>query len=90
MEKDFCCTLYDTLYTGIEEMMMPSIPITFDMLISNRVIESFRIDYKKDWNPEAVTHTICAFANDMDNQGGGYVVIGIEEEDGMPKLIIRS
>lgn len=74
-------------YNDIKEMMMmPSIPITFDMLISNRVIESFRIDYKKDWNPEAVTHTICAFANDMDNQGGGYVVIGIEEEDGMPKL----
>ena len=26
--------------------------------------------------------TVCAFANDLDNWGGGYVVIGVEEENG--------
>lgn len=28
--------------------------------------------------------TICAFANDLDNWGGGYIVIGVEEENGRP------
>ncbi len=26
--------------------------------------------------------TICAFANDIDNRGGGYIIIGAEEKDG--------
>ncbi len=29
--------------------------------------------------------TICAFANDIDNLGGGYIIVGIEEENGLPK-----
>lgn len=28
--------------------------------------------------------TICAFANDLDNWGGGYIVIGVEENNGRP------
>lgn len=28
--------------------------------------------------------TICAFANDLDNWGGGYIVIGVEEDNGRP------
>ena len=28
--------------------------------------------------------TVCAFANDLDNWGGGYIVIGVEEEKGRP------
>ena len=28
-------------------------------------------------------HTICAFANDIDNLGGGYILIGVEEKDGV-------
>ena len=31
-------------------------------------------------------HTVCAFANDIDNLGGGYIVIGVEEHDGSPVL----
>ena len=31
-------------------------------------------------------HTICAFANDFHNLGGGYVVLGVEERDGLPGL----
>lgn len=27
---------------------------------------------------------LCAFANDLDNCGGGYIVIGVEEENGRP------
>ena len=55
-----------------------------------RVVEDARIEYKKGWNPEKVIQSICAFANDIDNWGGGYIIIGIEEENGMPKFPIRG
>ncbi|MDI9471181.1 MAG: putative DNA binding domain-containing protein [Bacillota bacterium] len=40
----------------------------------------------KAWNPQAVLHTLCAFANDIDNWGGGYIVIGLSETNGQPIL----
>ncbi|GAB3014009.1 hypothetical protein GCM10027051_16650 [Niabella terrae] len=33
-----------------------------------------------------ILHTICAFANDFSNLGGGYVIIGIAEKEGKPLL----
>lgn len=39
---------------------------------------------KTTWDPEASLKTICAFANDLDNWGGGYIVIGVEEKNGIP------
>lgn len=63
-----------------------AIPVNISDLINSRVIESARIEYKKNWNPETILHSICAFANDIDNWGGGYIIIGIEEENGMPVL----
>ena len=61
-----------------------------DDIIHSRTIENSRIEYKESWNPSKVAHTICAFANDIDNIGGGYIVIGIEEENGMPKLPVKG
>ncbi|MCD8205107.1 MAG: putative DNA binding domain-containing protein, partial [Clostridia bacterium] len=52
-----------------------------DLLTAHRV-ESNRIEFKASWNPDDIYHTICAFANDFDNIGGGYVVIGVEANDG--------
>ncbi len=63
-----------------------ALPINVKELINRRVVESARVEYKRDWNPLPILHTICAFANDIDNWGGGYIVIGVEEESGMPKL----
>jgi ATP-dependent DNA helicase RecG len=63
-----------------------AIPININDLISQRVVESARIEYKANWNPVPCLHTICAFANDIDNWGGGYIVIGIEAREGMPHL----
>ena len=31
-------------------------------------------------------HALCAFANDFHNLGGGYIIIGVEEENGRPIL----
>ncbi len=63
-----------------------ALPINIDELLNAHVVESTRIEFKADWNPNPIIHTICAFANDIDNIGGGYLVIGVEEQDGMPVL----
>ncbi len=63
-----------------------SIPINMDDLINGQIIESERIEFKKSWNPQAVIKTICAFANDFNNWGGGYIIIGVDTQDGQPIL----
>jgi predicted HTH transcriptional regulator len=67
-----------------------ALPINIEDLISHRHVESTRIEYKKGWNPETTLHSICAFANDIDNTGGGYIIIGVEEENGLPKLPVNG
>lgn len=62
------------------------LPINLTALLEQRTIEGERVEYKAGWNPEKVLHTICAFANDFHNLGGGYVVLGVEEENGRPVL----
>ena len=48
------------------------LPVKIVDLIKQRVVESMRFEYKEDWNPEPIMHSITAFANDFDNLGGGY------------------
>ena len=62
-----------------------SLPINIEDLLHRNKVESNRVEFKKGWNPASIYHTICAFANDLDNLGGGYIIIGVEEENGMPK-----
>ena len=57
-----------------------ALPINIDELLSGRVVETERLEFKEGWNPEPVLHTMCAFANDVNNWGGGYIVIGIAEK----------
>ena len=54
-----------------------ALPLNIDDLIHQRKVESARIEYKKGWNPEKVLHSVCAFANDIDNWGGGYIILGV-------------
>ena len=61
-----------------------AIPITIDKLLNDHIVEDARIELKQNWNPEEVLRTICAFANDIDNWGGGYIVLGVKEENGRP------
>lgn len=46
-----------------------ALPINVEELIRSNIVESTRIEYKSDWNPEPVIHSITAFANDIDNTG---------------------
>ena len=48
-----------------------ALPVNIDDLVKHRKVEWARIEYKEGWNPEKVLHTLCAFANDIDNWGGG-------------------
>lgn len=58
------------------------LPINIDELLNGRAVEGERIEYKTGWNPDAIYRTICAFANDFDETGGGYIVVGVKEENG--------
>lgn len=67
-----------------------ALPININDLLSKNKIESNRIEFKKGWNPVAAYHSICAFANDFDNIGGGYIIIGVEEENGIAKRPVQG
>lgn len=38
-----------------------------------------KAEFKIGWNPEDVIHTLCAFANDINNWGGGYIVVELQK-----------
>lgn len=67
-----------------------AIPIGIKELINGQVVESNRIEFKADLNPSSVLHSICAFANDIDNIGGDYIIIGVEEDHGTPILPVKG
>lgn len=69
------------------------IPFNLDDLIHRRAIEDNRVEFKATWNhpiEPAVVKTVCAFANDLLNLNGGYIVLGVEEEGGRPILPPRG
>ncbi|MFQ5568244.1 MAG: Fic family protein [Rhodothermales bacterium] len=61
--------------------MTSKLPINLEDLLRQRTVEGERIEYKAGWNPDAVIRTLCAFANDFENLGGGYIVIGQDCDD---------
>ncbi len=62
--------------------MSGKLPINIDDLLHGASVEWERLDLKTGWNRRQTLHTICAFANDFHNLGGGYVVIGVAEKEG--------
>ena len=62
------------------------LPINIDDLLKARTVEWERLEFKAGWNPKAVLHTLCAFANDFHNLGGGYIILGVNEDEGRPVL----
>lgn len=67
-----------------------AIPTNIKTLLSGNVVEWARIEFKETWNAEASLKSVCAFANDLDNWGGGYIVIGVEEEGGRPVYPLKG
>lgn len=67
-----------------------AIPTSIKTLLSGDVVEWARIEFKETWDAAASLKSICAFANDLDNWGGGYIVIGVQEDAGRPVYPLRG
>lgn len=69
------------------------LPFSLDDLVNLRAIEGNRVEFKATWDEyikPAVVRTVCAFANDLLNLNGGYIILGIEEHQGKPLLPPRG
>ncbi len=68
--------------------IMSGLPINLDDLIQRISVEDNRVEFKATWDDRIksrVTRTICAFANDLLNLNGGYIVLGVEtDKEGHP------
>ena len=66
--------------------MKSHLPIGIEELLGGAV-ETARLEFKATWDPAVTGHqvikTLCAFANDLQNLNGGYVVLGAAEQDGV-------
>ena len=73
---------------------MQNLPIDIDNLIYARSVEDHRREFKATWNDaikESVVRSVCAFANDLLNLNGGYIILGIDtDERGRPILPPRG
>ena len=69
---------------------MNVLPINVENLLHAQGVESARLEFKASWDAATtgvqVIKTICAFANDLQNLNGGYIVIGVAEKDGRADL----
>jgi ATP-dependent DNA helicase RecG len=66
--------------------MRSYLPIGIEELLGGAV-ETARLELKASWDAETTGHqvlkTLCAFANDLQNLNGGYLIIGVAERDGL-------
>ena len=65
----------------MERMAVYLLAINIEDLLNKQKIKSNRIEFKKGWNPASIYHSICAFANDFDDLGGGYILVGVDSDD---------
>jgi ATP-dependent DNA helicase RecG len=69
------------------------LPINVEDLLRARGVETQRLEFKGTWDDhiaEDVLHTICAFANDVHNVNGGYIIVGVDEDRGRAVLPPRG
>ena len=52
-----------------------NLPINISQLLHGKAVEWKRLEF----NLEVILRSICAFANDFHNLGGGYIVVEIQE-----------
>ena len=74
-----------------------ALAINIEDLLNKQKIESNRIEFKKGWNPGSIYRSICAFANDFDDLGGGYILVGVDTdhetelaENGSPRAVFET
>lgn len=59
-----------------------ALPINIESLLSGSAVESNQLEFKEGWTPDAIYRSVCAFANDFEDTGGGYIIVGVKEEHG--------
>lgn len=77
----------------MNKLIHDGLPFDIEDLIHLRRFESNRVEFKATWDEQikpAVARSICAFANDLLNLNGGYIILGIEESCGKPILPPRG
>ena len=67
-----------------------AIPINIEKLLGGNTVENNRIELKGGWNPDSIYRTICAFANDFEDNGSGYIIVGVDENNGRPVRPVRG
>lgn len=70
-------------YIGLKSERECFVALTVDILrlLRGEAVEWERIDFRKNFHALSVLRSICAFANDINNSGGGYVIIGTEDNE---------
>ena len=66
------------------------LPLNVEDLLTSRTVESERVEFKEGWNPDAIYRSICAFANDLDNTGGGFILVGVVEAAGIAQRPVKG
>ena len=69
------------------------LPIDIESLLTQQKVENSRIEFKESWNNVSagqIYRSVCAFANDFDNIGGGYIIVGVAEKNGVRVGIIKN
>ncbi len=57
-----------------------ALSVDIHRLLKGGAVEWERIDFRKNFHALSVLRSICAFANDLGNTGGGYIIIGVEQD----------
>ncbi len=68
---------------------MPILSVSIGDLLKARTIETSRLEFKNGLSEQQVpqvTATIAAFANDLQNLNGGYIILGVSEINGIAQL----
>ena len=65
-----------------------AIPTNMQTLLEGHKVEWERVELEETWDALASLKTVCAFANDLNNWGGGYIVIGVRDNEGGPKELV--
>ena len=51
-----------------------ALAISIEDLLKKQRIKSDRIEFKMGRNPASIYHSVCAFANDFNDLGGGFIL----------------
>jgi len=74
--------------------MSSILPIGVEDLLSGQTVEIARLEFKASWNKDntgpQILQTLCAFANDLHNLNGGYIVIAVAEKAGVAQRPVRG